>query len=371
LEKQAKAQMKIFKNLFSCLLKFRFLGQVVAVTLGLGGMTIAVADDLGIHGAGSTAAALIYQGWGREYQNHAHVALTYESIGSGAGIKKIGAREVDFGATDVAPSDAELERAGLILIPVAITGIAPVFNIPRLNDQTLRLTGEVLAMIFMGQITRWDATEIADLNEGLKLPDMAIKVVVRSDGSGTSYNFGDYLGKVNKNWQGRMGAKTTYSWPENVIAVKGSDAVVKAVSDNSGSIGYVDFGYAREARLSVAQIKNSGGVYVKASAAAFRAALMGSSWVAKGVFKSSLTDMPGKDAWPLTMGTFVLIPKVFDSAEQATLTLNYFTWALLKGDKVVEENNFVRLPNLVQASAFRAMVAVKDKKGSFIPVNLQ
>ena len=334
-------------------------------------MTLAHADSPSIHGAGSTAAAMIYQGWGKEYQSQQGVALNYDAIGSGAGIKKIKAREVDFGATDVAPSEADLNADGLILIPIAITGIAPVFNVPQINDQPLRLTGDVLARIFMGQITRWNDSDIATLNSGLKLPDLPIKAVVRADGSGTSYNLGDYLSKVSPIWKTKMAAKTTYTWTEDFIAVKGSDAVVKAVKDTTGSIGYVDFGYVKDAHLAVAQMRNAEGEYVKASASSFRSALMNSDWSLKGTFNSTLTDKHGRDAWPLTMGTYALIPKVFDNATQAARTLNYFTWALLKGDNVVRDNFFVRLPDPVQASAFRALVTVKDKTGAFIPVSLQ
>ena len=330
----------------------------------------ACAEGAGIHGAGSTAAALIYQGWARDYQVLSGVALNYEAVGSGAGIQRIRARELDFGATDVAPSEAELARDGLILIPIAITGIAPVFNLPKFNDQALRLSGDVLAQIFLGQIKRWNASEIADLNPGARLPDAPITVVVRADGSGTSYHFGDYLGKVNPNWQSKMSAKTSYVWPSDFVAVKGSTAVVKAVRDTPGSIGYVDFGYVKESHLAVVQMRNADGEYPKPSAAAFRAALMNSDWVRVGAFSSTLTDKHGKDTWPLTMGTYALIPGVVDNAVQSAKTLNYFTWALLKGDSVVQENNFVRLPDRVQAAAFRALVSVRDKTGKAVPVSM-
>lgn len=347
------------------------LGVKLLVTVSTLFSGVVQAEMPVIKGAGSTAAAMIYQSWGKEFQSQEGVALTYEAIGSGAGIKKIKAREVDFGATDVAPGESDLVADGLLLIPVAITGIAPVFNLPQIKDQTLRLTGDVLAQIYLGQITRWNSVEIAVLNPGVKLPDAEIKVVVRSDGSGTSYNLGDYLSKVNASWKSSMGAKTTYPWPQGFIGVKGSDAVVKAVRDTVGSIGYVDYGYVKDNKLSVAWMRNQEGEFVKASAAAFRAALMRSDWAQKGVFTGTLTDSHGKESWPLTMGTYALIPRVVESAAQGARTLNYFVWALLKGDAAVEENAFVRLPNNVQASAFKQLITMRDKSGAHIPFSMK
>ncbi|MBC7917939.1 MAG: phosphate ABC transporter substrate-binding protein PstS [Rhodoferax sp.] len=326
--------------------------------------------DAPIRGAGSSAAAPIYQSWTREFQKTGGAALNYDPVGSSAGVKKMRAREVDFGATDVAPSDAELATDGLILLPVAITGITPVFNVPKLGDQSLRMSGEVLARIFLGEITQWNAAEVAALNPGTALPDLPIKVVVRSDGSGTTYNFADYLAKVNPGWKDKMGVKTTLTWPAAFIGVKGSDGVVKAVKETVGAIGYVDFGYTRESRLATLQMKNAEGEFVRASSAAFRTALLNSDWAVKGVFTSTLTQRPGKGVWPITMGTFVVMPQLVDQLEKVNPTVSFFTWALLKGDAAVQDSNFVRLPDRVQGLAFKALSSIKDKAGNRVAVKM-
>ena len=210
-----------------------------------------------------------------------------------------------------------LVQAGLAsALPVAITGISPIVNLPKLPNAQLRLTGEVLSRIFMGEITRWNAADITALNPDLPLPDLPIKVVVRADGSGTTYNFADYLGKVSPQWKTTYGAKTSIAWPAGVLAFKGSDGVAKGVRDTVGAIGYVDHGYVAECGLTTVQMKNADGIYVQPSIDAFKAALANSDWSATGVFNSTLTQRPGKSVWPITMGTFVVFPKVTQNPDQ-------------------------------------------------------
>ncbi|MBC7917937.1 MAG: phosphate ABC transporter substrate-binding protein PstS [Rhodoferax sp.] len=328
------------------------------------------AADLPIRGAGSSAAAPIYQNWNREFQKTGGAALSFDAVGSSNGMKRIRAREVDFGATDVPPSDDELAKEGLVLLPVAITGITPVVNLPRVADQQLRMSGEVLARIFLGELTQWNAPEIAALNPGVPLPDMAIKVIVRSDGSGTTYNFADYLAKVSPSWKDKIGVKTSLQWPAAFIAVKGSDGVVKAMKETSGAIGYIDYGYTRENRLATVQMKNLDGEFARASSASFRSALLNSDWAGKGAFTTPLTQRPGKGVWPITMGTFAVIPQVVDQIEKVIPVVNFFTWALIKGDASVQESNFVRLPDRVQGLAFKAISSIKDKSGNRVPTKL-
>lgn len=323
-----------------------------------------------LSGAGSSAAAPIYQSWAREYQKTSGVSLVYESIGSSAGLKKIRARETGFGASDVAPSDAELIKDGNVVFPIAITGIAPVVNLPKVAEGQLRLMGDVLARIFLGEITHWNAPDIVKLNQGVNLPDLPIKVVVRSDGSGTTYNFADYLAKVNPVWQGKYGVKTGYAWPESFLPAKGSDGVVKAVKETVGAIGYVDYGYVKDNKLNAVQLKNLEGEFMKPSIEAFRAALASSDWVSKGTFTTTLTNKSGRGAWPITMGTFVVLPQVTDKAEETQRALKFFVWAFINGDTLVQDNNFVRLPNRVQASAFKAITTIRDKAGNQIGLNL-
>ena len=322
-----------------------------------------------VSGAGSSAAAPIYRSWGAAYEKATGSKLAYESAGSSAGLRKIRAAEVGYGASDVAPSEPELKKDGLVVFPIAITGIAPVVNLPRLADGQLRLTGHVLARIYLGQLTQWNAAEIAQLNPGLALPALPIKVVVRSDGSGTTYNYTDYLAKVHPDWQGRYGVKTSIAWPEPFLAVKGSEGVARAVGETVGAIGYVDFGYVREHRLNPVQLQNAAGEFLAPSNEGFRAALNASDWVRSGNFTSTLTQLPGRGVWPLTMGTFALVPQVSGKPEETVQALKFLVWSFMHGDELVQQSNFVRLPNRVQAAAFKVIASVRDRAGT--PIGMQ
>ncbi|MES2949487.1 MAG: phosphate ABC transporter substrate-binding protein PstS [Pseudomonadota bacterium] len=343
---------------------------IVGLALVLLAQTHVFAQAQSFSGAGSSAAAPIYKSWAREYQKSSGIALAYEPIGSSAGVKKIAARESDFGASDVAPPEAELAKLGLTAFPIAITGITPVVNLRKVGDGQVRLTGEVLARIFLGQIIQWNAPEIVELNPTISLPNLAIKVVVRSDGSGTTYNFADYLAKVSPQWKAQNGVKSSFSWPEAFIGAKGSDGVVKAVKETPGGIAYVDFGYVKEHKLSVVQLKNTKGEFVSPSVGSFRAALRASDWSIKGQFVGTLTAIDGTNCWPITMGTFALVPTVADKPEAALKALQFFVWAFLNGDALVQDNNFVRLPDRVQALAFKAISGIKDKNGQSIGAGL-
>lgn len=316
-----------------------------------------------ISGTGSSAAAPIYRIWAREYQKATGVALAYDAAGSSAGLKKIKAGETGFGASDIAPSDAELAADGLVLFPVAITGIAPVVNLPRIADGQLRLTGDVLARIFAGEIDKWSAPEIRQLNPGVALPDVTIRLVVRSDGSGTTYNFTDYLAKMSPAWKQRFGVKPQIAWPQQGIAAKGSEGVVKAVKETAGAIGYVDYGYVADNKLAAVSMRNEDGDFVRPTVQGFQAALSSSDWTSKGVFTGTLTAQRGRTAWPITMGTFILVPRVADRPDQTQAVLKFFVWSFNHGDALVREASFVRLPDRVQASAFKAITSVKDKSG--------
>ncbi|MFN3437130.1 MAG: phosphate ABC transporter substrate-binding protein PstS [Acidovorax sp.] len=323
-----------------------------------------------VTGAGSSAAAPIYRSWAVAYTKATGSIVEYEPVGSSAGMKKIQQQAVGFGATDVYPSEKDLIDNGLIALPVAITGISPVVNLPKVKSAQLRLTGEVLSQIFMGEINRWNSPEIASLNPDLVLPDIPIKVVVRSDGSGTTYNFADYLGKVDPKWRARYGAKTSIKWPEGFFAFKGSDGVAKGVRDTVGAIGYVDFGYVAEYELSSVQVRNADGVFIRPSIDAFRSALANSEWASTGTFQSTLTQKPGKSVWPITMGTFVVFPKIPQDPQKTTSALKFIIWSFLNGDTLVQENNFVRLPDRVQATAFRAITTIRDKSGTPLGLSL-
>lgn len=339
----------------------------MAVGLALGHAGARATES--IHGAGSSAAAPIYQSWARAYQKATGASLAFEPVGSSAGIAKLRAKAVSFGASDVAPAEADLDAAGLLLFPVAITGVTPVTHIPRV-ERPLRLTGEVLASIFLGEITHWDDARIAQLNGGVPLPSLPIKVVVRSDGSGSTYNFADYLAKVSPAWKKTHGVKPSLGWPASFVAVQGSSAVVKAVKEIPGAIGYVDYAYVKEAKLATVQLKNAEGEFVGPSLDGFKAALAASDWVTSAAFTTTLTHKPGKASWPITMGTFALVHKVAAQPEQSLAALKFFAWSFLNGDALVQQSNFVRLPDRVQAAAFKTLTAVKDSSGQAIGMGL-
>ena len=321
-------------------------------------------------GAGSSAAAPIYRSWATQYQKQVGVALAYESVGSSAGLKKIQADQTGFGATDVAPLQTELNKNGLVIFPIAITGISPVVNLPKIADGQLRLSGPVLGQIFLGDITQWNDPAIVRLNPDVSLPALAIKVVVRSDGSGTTYNFADYLAKVHPAWRAKYGVQTSFPWPEKFMAAKGSEGVVRAVKETDGAIGYVDYGYVKANQLRAVQLSSADGDFVQPSTATFRAALQNSNWSSKGSFSSTLTQLAGKGSWPITMGTFVVVPKVTNNPELSRAVLQFFVWAFMNGDTLVQQNNFVRLPDRMQSLAFNVIASVKDKSGKTLKLSL-
>jgi phosphate transport system substrate-binding protein len=337
---------------------------IVGLVVGLAGVLHApIGAAQTLNGAGSSAAAPIYRAWAHQYQKAVGTAVAYEPAGSSAGVKMVRAGEVAFGASDVVPDDAELAASGLAVFPVAITGIVPVVNLPKVTDGQLRLSGEVLARIFMGEIDKWSAPEIAQLNPGLALPEMPIRVIVRSDGSGTTYNFADYLAKVHPAWKSRFGVKSAIAWPASATGVKGSNGVVKAMAQTTGAIGYVDFGYLADNKLAGVQMRSADGEFVRPGVQSFKAALGNSDWVSRGTFTTTLTNATGKGSWPITMGTFALVPRVTDKPELTLAALKFFAWAFNHGDALVQEASFVRLPDRVQAAAFKVISSVRDKSG--------
>jgi phosphate transport system substrate-binding protein len=294
------------------------------------------------------------------------VTLAYEGVGSSAGVARIKQRAVDFGASDVAPSDAELAQEGLVALPTVVTGVVPVINVQQIGSQQLRLTGDVLARIFLGEIANWNAPEIRALNPSLALPAAPIRVVVRADGSGTTYNFTDYLAKVSTAWKGQRGVKSSFEWPASFIAAKGSDGVVKAVKETTGAIGYVDFNYVLDHALTGVAMKNAQGEFVGASPASFREAVVNSAWYAKGDFGTTLTNMNGRATWPIAMGTFVIIPRTTINPEGTLRALRFVAWGYLHGDELAKVAKSVPLPDTVQAKAYKAMAGIRDDKGTQI-----
>lgn len=316
-----------------------------------------------LSGAGSSAAAPVYRAWAQAYGHKHDVQLQYDAVGSSAGLQKIKTKEVAFGASDVAPADADLQRDHLILAPLFVTGITPVVNLPTIASGKLRLTPEALAGIFLGTITRWNAPAIQGANPSLTLPDLPIKPVVHGDGSGTTYYFSDYLSRVSPDWKLRFGAKTSLDWPAGFLSAKGSDGVARAVKATVGAIGYLDCNYVAEQGLATVQLRNASDEFVSPGAPGFKAAVRASDWYTKGDFHGSLSNLAGHGVWPITTGSFVLLPKVSDQPANTARALHFLLWSLLKGDTAVEGLSFVRLPDHIQALVFKTLSSVTDTHG--------
>lgn len=317
-----------------------------------------------IKGAGSSAAEPLYRQLATAYAQSGKVNLAYTASGSSDGIKQITARTVDFGASDVALSVDERKSLKLVCFPTAISGVVPVFNVPGVRKGQLQLTGDVLADIFARKIVRWNDDKLRALNPGLALPALAIGVIARQDGSGTTLNFTDYLSKSSADWKTAFGRNFTIAWPAGTTQVKGSAGVVAALKQTSGAIAYVDYQYAVQNSLSWAMLKNRDGKFVKPGPSGFSAALVNSAWLGKARYEEMLTDRPGVATWPITSGTFILIPQVSSNPDQTIAAVKFFTWGFIHGDEIVGKADFVRLPDVVQARVFGELSAITDAAGA-------
>jgi phosphate transport system substrate-binding protein len=304
-----------------------------------------------INGAGASFPYPIYAKWAGAYKGVSGVGLNYNSIGSGGGIAQIKAKTVTFGATDAPLKAAELNKYGLAQFPTVIGGVVPVYNIPGIASGQLVLDGKTLADIFLGKISRWNDPAIKALNPGLNLPAQAIAVVHRSDGSGTTFVFATYLSRVSAEWKGNVGAATSVDWPVG-IGAKGNEGVAGNVAQTAGSIGYVEFAYAKQNHLKSARMVNRDGKTVAPSADAFKAAAASADWVgaASQGFYIILVDQPGATAWPITATTYILVYKQpADQADTANV-LKFFKWSFANGDNMALSLDYVPLPdNAVQA----------------------
>lgn len=316
-----------------------------------------------IKGAGSSAAQPLYTSLAAAYAATGKIKLNYTASGSSDGLKQIGARAVDFGATDVALTAEQRKQLKLVSFPTAVSGVVPVVNLPGIRKGQLQLTGEVLADIFARKIVRWNDEKLRSLNRGLSLPDLAITVVTRADGSGTTYIFTDYLSKVSASWMSSFGKNYTVSWPAGTTQAKGSSGVVGAVKQTSGAITYVDYQYAVLNNLAWTSLKNRDGKFVNPGPTGFSTALINSGWM-NSAYEEMLTDRPGARAWPITSGTFILVPQVTNKPEQTVEALKFFTWSFVHGDEVVGKADFVKLPDGVQGRIFGELTAITDTNGT-------
>jgi phosphate transport system substrate-binding protein len=320
-----------------------FLKTIVAAGL-VAASTSAFAAD--ITGAGATFPFPVYSKWADAYKKETGNGLNYQSIGSGAGIKQIQAKTVTFGATDAPLKAEQLEKDGLVQWPMVMGAIVPVVNLEGIKPGELVLSGELLGDIYLGKITKWNDPAIAKLNPSLKLPTDAITVVRRSDGSGTTFNFTDYLSKSNAEWKTKAGSGTAVEWPTGVGA-KGNEGVAGNIGQTKNSIGYVEYAYAKQNKLTYAALVNKAGKTVQPTVAAFQAAASNADWSKAPGYYVILTDQPGEASWPITAATFILMHKEPTDKAASGEAVKFFKWAFAKGDKMAEELDYIPMPESV------------------------
>lgn len=311
-------------------------------------VTALPAGAVDISGAGATFPYPLYAKWADMYKKETGVGLNYQSIGSGGGIKQIKAKTVTFGASDMPLKPAELKEAGLVQFPTVTGGDVPVVNLEGIKPGELALDGPTLAKIFLGEVTSWDDPAIKKLNPKVKLPSKAIVVVHRSDGSGTTFIWTDYLSKVSGDWQSKVGASTAVEWPAG-IGAKGNEGVANNVIQTDGAIGYVEYAYAKQNKMAYADMINKDGARVAPDAQSFQAAAANARWADAPGFYQILTDQPGAKTWPIAGATFILMHAQPDDPAAAAEALKFFNWAYQKGGKMAEELDYVPLPAAVVA----------------------
>jgi phosphate transport system substrate-binding protein len=307
---------------------------------------VSAASAAEISGAGATFPYPIYAKWADAYKQVSGDSLNYQSIGSGGGIKQISANTVTFGASDKPLKPEELEKAGLAQFPTVMGGVVPVVNLAGVKPGDIVLDGPTLADVFMGKIASWDDPAIKKLNPSVSLPSQAIAVVHRSDGSGTTFIFSNYLSKVNKGWADNVGANTSLEWPVG-IGAKGNEGVAANVAQTAGAIGYVEYAYAKQNNLTFAKMINHDGQAVSPTADAFSAAAAGADWANAKDFYMILTDQPGAQSWPIAGATFILMQRRPSDQTASIEALKFFDWAYANGDQMASDLDYVPMPDSV------------------------
>jgi len=341
--------------------------KAIRILVGAASLALAIgAQAVDITGAGATFPYPIYAKWAEAYKAQTGIGMNYQSIGSGGGIAQIKAKTVDFGASDMPLKPEDLQAAGLTQFPAIVGGVVPVMNLEGIATGAIKLTGPVLADIYLGKIKKWNDKPIADLNAGIKLPDDPIAVVRRSDGSGTTFIWTDYLSKMSDEWKTKVGSGTAVSWPEGVGG-KGNEGVAAYVQRIKGSIGYVEFAYAKRNKMTYASVQNKDGQFVQPDDASFQAAASNADWKNAPGFYQILTNQPGKNAWPITGASFILMHVKQDKPQNAAEVLKFFDWSFHNGQKLAEELDYVPLPDAVTkviADAWKA--EIKDGSGKTV-----
>lgn len=349
---------KMMSN-FSNLKRYLIMGGVAAL-----GLWASIVQAIDINGAGATFPYPVYAKWADAYKTETGVSMNYQSIGSGGGIKQITAKTVDFGASDAPMSVDELNKIGLIQFPMVMGGVVPVLNVSGIKPGELKLTGPVLADIFLGKITLWNDAALVKLNPSVKLPKEKITVVGRSDGSGTTFIFTHYLAKLSPEWKEKVGNDKSVAWPTGVGG-KGNEGVASYVQRIKGAIGYVEYAYALQNKMTYAMMQNQAGKFVKPDSDSFKAAAANADWAHTPGFNLMLTDQPGAGSWPITGATFILIYKNQEKPENAKEVLKFFDWAYRKGDKMAENLDYVPMPaSVVQLVEDTWKKEIKDTKGN-------
>ncbi len=334
-------------------------------TLGICAMAlvVGVAQAQDITGAGATFPAPVYAKWADAYNKATGARVNYQSVGSGAGIKQIKSKTVDFGASDMPLKDAELSADGLLQFPTVIGGVVPVVNVEGIKPGQLKLTGQVLGDIYLGKITKWNDPALAALNPGVKLPAADIAAVRRADGSGTTFIFTNYLSKVNADWKAKVGEGTAVNWPTGAGG-KGNEGVAAFVTRLPNSIGYVEYAYAKQNKMAYAQLKNAAGNYVSPDDATFQSAAAAADWSRS--FYQILTEQGGKDAWPITGATYILMHVSQDKPVNAQNALKFFDWAYGNGDQTAADLDYVALPASLKQLIRQQWAQIKDGSGKTV-----
>jgi len=331
---------------------------LAAVAVGIAGS----AQAADITGAGATFPFPIYAKWAEAYKKETGIGLNYQSIGSGGGIRQIKAKTVAFGATDAPLKGADLTKDGLIQFPTVMGGVVPAVNIAGVEPGKLKLSGEIIAQIYLGDIKKWNDPKIVALNAGVTLPDANINPVYRSDGSGTTFVFTDYLSKASAEWKSKIGANQSVQWPVG-IGGKGNEGVSASVKQVANSIGYVEYAYAKQNKLSHALVKNADGNFPAPEEKAFQAAAANANWNEQPGFGISLNNQKGADAWPITSATFILVYAKPEKPEETQAALKFFDWAYKSGDKLASDLDYVALPSNVKDQVRKAWKGVTDTAG--------
>jgi phosphate transport system substrate-binding protein len=306
--------------------------------------TVAFSAD--ITGAGATFPYPIYAKWAEGYKKATGNNLNYQSIGSSGGIKQINAKTVDFGASDAPVKGDDLDKNGQVQFPTIIGGTVPVVNLEGFKPGELKITGSVLAEVYLGTITKWNDSKISTLNPGKKLPDLAITIVHRADGSGTTYNFTDYLATVSKEWEGKVGRGAAVKWPaDNSVGGKGNEGVAANVNRVKGAVGYVEYAYVKKNGMTFLQLQNRAGKYVEPDDLTFAAAADGADWFSVPGMGLSIVDQKNSNAWPITSASFVIMYKNPENKANSQEVLKFFDWAFKNGKKDATDLDYVALPD--------------------------